>query len=122
MRNYNTASFTPEEVAAGFLTDLLNYLTDYNRKNDKRYYDIHITTDGYCSIVEWCEITYDFKYECGKFEFVDGNEEIVHDLQLPDGTYIRVARDQEDIEIEEYEQDHPEWKWDRINLKWKKVE
>ena len=70
MADYNSQSFTPEEVEQGLMSDLLNYLLDHNKKAKEQYYDIHITTDGYCTIVEWTDVNYDMEYDEGYFKFV----------------------------------------------------
>ena len=80
----NYKAFTPEEVKKGLLNDLINYLLDYNKKSDKYYYDIHITTDGYCQIVEWTDISYDNGEDCGKFEFVEPDQYIFREYIFPD--------------------------------------
>ena len=81
MREYNYQAFTPEEVEQGLHLDLLNYLLDHNKKNETQYYDIHITSDGYCTIIEWTDVMYDNKYgQEGKFEYVPYNGQVMLEL------------------------------------------
>lgn len=80
----NSKAFTPEEVKKGLLNDLINYLLDYNKKSDDSYYDIHITTDGYCQIVEWIDVSYEYKEDYGKFEFVEPDQYIFREYIFPD--------------------------------------
>lgn len=110
-RNYNYQAFTPEEVKKGLLNDLINYLLDHNKKNDKQYYDIHITTDGYCSIVEWTDVSYDSKYGSeGKFEFVDSDQIVMIERYFPDN-HCELCYDEEDYQkrLKEFLEEHPCW-------------
>lgn len=86
MREYNSQSFTPDEVKKGLHLDLLNYLLDHNKKNETQYYDIHITTDGFCIIIEWTDVDYNQKYgPDGKFEFIPANGCVMLSFEFPDG-------------------------------------
>ena len=57
-REYNYQAFTPKEVKQGLHTDLIQMLLKYNEKSDEHFMDIHITTDGYCLMVEWDCVPY----------------------------------------------------------------
>lgn len=70
---YNSQSFTPKEVAKGLHLKLLNVLLELNAEFENRYNDIHIWTDGYCTIIDWTEAYYDDAGE-GRFEFVSLEE------------------------------------------------
>ena len=110
-RNYNYKSFTPEEVKKGLLNDLLNYLLDHNKKSDKFYYDIHITTDGYCSIVEWTDVSYNGDYGPeGKFEFVDCDQVVMLERTFPDN-HTELCYDEEDYEerLKQFLEENPGW-------------
>ena len=87
MREYNETSFAPEEVEKGLHLDLLNTLFKFNRDSDKCYNDIHITSDGYCLIVEWVQRDYDEQWGEGRFDFVRGDQRIVNEVYFPDGHY-----------------------------------
>jgi len=67
----NSKAFSPDEVSKGLHIDLLKCLIDYNSKSDECYNDIHIYTDGYCTIIEWCEVDYDEKYNNKRFKLVE---------------------------------------------------
>lgn len=86
-REYNYTAFTPEEVKQGLFEDLLDYLLSYNKKAKESYYDIHITSDGYCTIVEWANVSYTENQEDGKFEFVPYNGQIMLEYGFPDNHY-----------------------------------
>jgi len=110
-RNYNYQAFTPEEVEQGLFNDLLNYLLDHNKKNDKQYYDIHITTDGYCSIIEWTDVSYNSEYgDEGKFEFVDYDQVVMLEKEFPDN-HTEMCWDEEDYKnrLDDWLKENPGW-------------
>lgn len=110
-RKYNYQAFTPEEVKKGLLNDLLKYLLDHNKKNKEQYYDIHITTDGYCSIVEWNDVSYNTEYgEYGKFRFVDYDQVIMTEKTFPDN-HTELCHDEEDYQerLKEFLENNPGW-------------
>jgi len=110
-REYNYQAFTPEEVKKGLHLDLLNYLLDHNRKNDTQYYDIHITTDGYCTIIEWVDVNYNHDYGTeGKFRFVPCDGVIMLERSFPDGHYDYFESDAEFNEkLDSWLKEHPGW-------------
>ena len=110
-RDYNRQSFTPEEVEKGLHLDLLNYLLDHNKKNETQYYDIHITTDGYCTIIEWADVNYDEKYgQEGKFEFVPSNGQVMLEFSFPDNHYEQSYNEEEYQErLQEWLKENPGW-------------
>ena len=110
-REYNYQAFTPEEVEEGLHLDLLNYLLDHNKKNENQYYDIHITTDGYCTIIEWTNVNYDEKYgPDGKFEFVPSNGQVMLEFSFPDNHYEQFYSEEEYQErLQEWLKENPGW-------------
>jgi len=110
-RPYNSQAFTPEEVEKGLHLDLLNYLLDHNKKNETRYYDIHITTDGYCTIIEWTDVDYNQNYDSeGKFDFVPYNGQIMLEYIFPDN-HCEMCYDEEDFEerLKAFLKENPGW-------------
>ena len=110
-REYNRQAFTPEEVKQGLLNDLLTYLLDYNKKNKTHYYDIHITTDGYCSIVEWVDVGYNNEYgDDGKFRFVNYDQVVMLEKTFPDN-HRELCYDEEDYQerLKEWLEENPGW-------------
>ena len=75
---YNCMAFIPEEVDKGMVIDLINYLLDANKKSIDHFNEIHISTDSYCTIVEWIWKPLDNSYG-GEFQFVDEDEYITKD-------------------------------------------
>lgn len=111
MREYNSQAFTPEEVDEGLHLDLLNYLLDHNKKNETQYYDIHITTDGYCTIIEWTDVMYN--NDCGpegKFEYVPYNGQVMLEFTFPDN-HTELCYNEEDYQerLDEFLKENPGW-------------
>lgn len=110
-REYNYQAFTPDEVEKGLHLDLLNYLLDHNKKNETQYYDIHITTDGYCTIIEWTDVDYDQKYgPDGKFEFVPADGCVMIEGTFPDN-HTEMCYDEEDYKerLNDFLKENPGW-------------
>ena len=110
-REYNYQAFTPEEVEKGLHLDLLNYLLDHNKKNETQYYDIHITSDGYCMIIEWTDVAYDQKYGPeAKFEFVPADGCVMIEGTFPDN-HTEMCFDEEDYNerFQEWLKENPGW-------------
>ena len=109
-RDYNYQAFTPDEVEKGLLQDLLNYLLEHNRKAEEQYYDIHISSDGYCTIVEWVDVNYQMQQEEGRFAFVPYNGYVMLEFSFPDNHY-EVCYSEEDYQerLEKWLQENPGW-------------
>ena len=109
-KDYNSQAFTPEEVEEGLLQDLLNYLLSYNQKCKSGYYDIHIWSDGYCTIVDWLDINFKFKGEEGEFKFVPGDGCIMREFLFPDNHY-EMCYDEEDYQerLADFLKENPGW-------------
>lgn len=108
-RNYNEEAFTPEDVEAGLLDDLIKHLLDHNAKSDRAYYDIHITSDGYCSIVQWVSVPYNDEHYNGEFVFKDEDEYIMKEVILPDNSIEYVFPGDEKETIKEWLENNPGW-------------
>lgn len=118
----NSKAFTPEEVKKGLHLDLIKYLLSYGNKSDKYFYDIHIFSDGYCTIIEWVESPYnddDGVYQ-GRFGFIDEDEDIMKEIKLPDNSYAYVHRGEEDEYLNKWLEDNPGWEKDAYGL-WNKI-
>ena len=77
----NSMAFPPEEKEN--MKKLLKFLVeDYD--SEEYYNEVHITTDGYCTIVEWDTVPYDRSFG-GKFEYVDVDHERTdrHETDVP---------------------------------------
>ena len=107
--NYNSMAFTPEEVEKGQHLKLLKTLFELNAdKEDASYNDIHIWTDGYCTIIDW--VDYNPEFGMGKFEFVPGDGYILREFRFPDGHYEMLADDDEFNEaLKDWLKENPGW-------------
>lgn len=116
MSRYNQEAFTPEEVKKDKHLKLLKTLFELegdtfgdNTEADKAY-DIHIWTDGYCLIVEWCDKWFDSSIDSGHFEFVDENQVVLQEVLLPDNSTV-YAIDDDDAKrlLKEFLEENPQW-------------
>lgn len=121
-QGYNYQAFTPEEVKQGLFQDLLDYLMGYNKKNRERYYDIHITTDGYCWVIEWVEVNYNEQYgQDGKFEYIPADSCVMTAYRFPDGhsEYFATKAEFEEV-LEDWLKENPGWVKNEYGL-WSKI-
>ncbi len=106
---YNYQSFTPEEVEQGLPLEFLKALLDYNKASKNHYNDIHITTDGYCTIIEWESVPYNHEYG-GSFKYVGEEEVVMLEKLFPDNHY-ELCYDEEDYQekLAEWLKENPGW-------------
>ena len=106
-KRYNSMAFTPEEVEKGKHLELIKFLVSCG--DDKSFEEIHIITDGYCTIVEWYSNYYDDRIEY--FPFVDEDQEIMTIVDYPDNT-TGYAKDDEEAKqmFDEWVREHPTYK------------
>ena len=108
-KDYNSQSFTPEEVAKGLHLELLKTLMSLSSKSDRHYNDIHITTDGYCTMVEWSSVPYSHEYG-GTFQFVDEDHSVMYQGQFPDNHYeYYFSKKDYEEELKDWLKKHPDW-------------
>lgn len=107
----NSQAFTPEEIKKGLHLDLLNYLFSFNQKSDISYYDIHITTDGYCTIIEWADVDYnlDCKDDCSKFVLLEPDCYIMKELTFPDNHTEMVFPNETESRLNDWLKENPQW-------------
>ena len=109
---YNEKAFTPKEVEAGMVTEFIDFLLKQDAKTaelrtkNHKYTNINIKHDGYCTIVQYCEVFFDEDDPC--FEFVDEGEHVATVLVLPDNTTV-LCWDQEDADetLKDFLKNHP---------------
>jgi len=120
----NSMYFTKEDVKAGLMSKLVDYLCEYSYASGPRdfshYNDIHIKPDD-CEafVVEWEQRPWSGDY-AGKFEYVGEEQVVCNEIIYPDGTSGYSPCSQED-EIEIWLEDHPGWRKDEYGH-WHKVE
>lgn len=106
----NQQSFTPEEVKKGLHLDLIKHLLDYNEKSKDHYNEIMITTDGYCTIIEWVNLPYNKDWG-GHYEYIneDAGEHVMVEYRFPDGSYVDIEPGTEKEVLEDWLEDNPGW-------------
>lgn len=107
---YNSQSFTPEEVKKGLHLILLKALLELNTQLENSYNDIHIWTDGYCTIIEWCEVHSDGAFGDGQFEYVGENQAVLTRFEFPDHheEYLYNKAEYED-RLKEWREENPDF-------------
>ena len=103
----NSQAFTPEEVKKGLLNEFVTMLLTISSKFEDSYYDIHITTDGYCTIVEWVDCFYDLPND--QFKLVKEDQAIMSELIYPDNSCEYVFPEDIDEKLKEWHKDNPGW-------------
>ena len=66
---FNSMAFTPEEVRKGLLDKFVRTLNDLNQEKENEFIEYHVTTDGFCTIVEFDSLF--IKDEDDKFQYVN---------------------------------------------------
>ena len=117
----NRKAFVPEEVKKGLLKDLLDYLLNYNLKSKDYYNEIHITTDGYCTIVEWEDVPYD-KGWGGTFQYIDESHVVMKEVMFPDNHSEYLFDEEEQEAIDEWLKENPGWKQNEFGIWYNEVE
>lgn len=84
----NSMYFSKEDVEAGLMTGLINYLCKYSYSSGPRdfshYNDIHIKpADCGAFIVEWEQRPWSEDYG-GKFEYVGPKQVVCNEVEFPD--------------------------------------
>lgn len=111
MKQYNSQAFTPNEVEKGLHLDLIKFLLEQSSKFEDSYYEIHIDSDGYCTIVEWYDKRYDGQ-DCNEgWQFIDWEQEVMYRQEFPDNHYEYVFSKEEGQELlDEWLKENPDWK------------
>ena len=111
-KRYNSVAFTPEEVNQGLHTDLITYLVNYNAqgKSDD-YYEIHITSDGYCMIIEFDKVPNNHAFG-GTFKYVDESDGdiVMKEYIFPDNhTELCYNEDDYKERLDTFLKENPGW-------------
>lgn len=111
VREYNSQAFTPDEVEKGLHLDLIKFLLEQSSKFEDSYYEIHIDSDGYCTIIEWYDKRYNGADGDEGWKFVDYEHEVMYRQKFPDNCY-EYFPDKECAEeaLQEWLKDNPGWK------------
>ena len=111
---FNSMAFTPDEVRKGLLDKFVKTLNDLNQEKEQGFIEYHVTTDGFCTIVEFDDLY--IRDEDDKFQYVDENgwKDEEHDWESED---IALTKEEQELAakhckkdtdtIEEVEDDTP---------------
>ena len=104
---FNSMAFTPEEVRKGLLDKFVKTLNDLNQEKEQGFIEYHVTTDGFCTIVEFDDLF--IRDEDDKFQYVDENDWKDEDIALTEEEKELAAKHcKKDTDtIEEVEDDTP---------------
>lgn len=107
----NTQAFTPEEVEKGVMDKFLKHLLELSNELEDSHLDIHITTDGFCTIIEWLDV-FDSYDDSAKFVLLNSDEVIMKEVDFPDNHYEYMFAEEVEERLKEWHKEHPEWKKD----------
>lgn len=109
----NSQSFTQEQVRDGELAALVKYLTEYGLGRDELgcYMDVHISSDGFVTTVDWVEVVRGFE-DVGRFEYVGEDDVVMTEARMPDGSTRMVTKGDEPNEVHRWLQSNPGWSYD----------
>ena len=110
----NSVAFTPEDVQKNLHLDLINYLLSFNQKSENSFFDIHITTDGFCTIVEFANITRGINDTSEGFVYMDEDHYLLKRVVFPDGHYDYLDDDEAEEVFNNWLQEHPGWAKDEF--------
>ena len=110
----NSVAFTPEDVQKNLHLDLINYLLSFNQKSENSFFDIHITTDGFCTIVEFANITRGINDTSEGFVYMDEDHYLLRRVEFPDGHYDYFNDDAAEEVFNNWLREHPGWKKDEF--------
>lgn len=118
---YNSMTFTPKEVEDGLAREAIGFIMSLSAKSDTHMAELAVTTDGYCTTVKWIWVPYDRSYG-GKFEFVDDGEEVMREVELPDGSWSYIGKnDDQEAYIGDWLSRNPGWHRDSHG-RWERTE
>lgn len=111
----NSMYFSKEDVEAGLMSELINYLCKYSYESGPRdlahYNDIHIIPeDCEAFVVEWEQRPWSRDYG-GKFEYVDEGQVVCNEVEFPDKHFEYTPEDPDEA-INEWLEDNPAWEKD----------
>lgn len=110
MARVNSQYFDKEQIEAGELKTLLDYLMTEAYGKGQYYNDIHIKpADLGAFIVEWVQVPWSHEFG-GHFEYLEEDEQIFKEIHLPDNTYQYILADEDENEfLDEWLKDNPGW-------------
>lgn len=116
----NSQAFTPNDIKKGLHIKLVNTLLEISNELEGCTLQIKISSDGYCTLVDWVEKFEDIPGE--SFELVDEEtQEVMEYIRFPDRTGTYCLKEDVVEEKRKWLTDHPGWDIDYTG-EWVKVE
>jgi len=109
MAKLNSTAFTPKEVEKGLHLKLIKHLLEESTELENSYNDIHITSDSYCIIIEWQQMSYEYDSGCG-FKFIDEEHEVLKRVAFPDNHHEYLHDEEEKDALADWLKENPGWK------------
>lgn len=72
----------PEETE--LISEFIEFAINYNKTSKESHMEVLLTTDGYCTIIEFAIIDNSCEWECPHFELVGTEEKVVSDRESND--------------------------------------
>ena len=110
----NSVAFSPEDVQKNLHIDLINYLLSFNQKSEDSFFDIHVTSDGFCTIVEFVNLTRGINDTSEGFVYMDEEHYLLKRVNFPDNSYDYFDDDVAEEALKNWLADHPGWKKDEF--------
>ena len=110
----NSVAFAPEDVQKNLHIDLINYLLSFNQKSEDSFFDIHITSDGFCTIVEFANLTRGINDTSEGFVYMDEDHYLLKRVNFPDGHYDYFDDNEAEDVFNNWLADHPGWEKDEF--------
>ena len=106
----NSQYFSKEQIEAGEMAKLLDFLMNEAYGAGTHYNDIHIKPeDCEAFIVEWEQVPWDHSFG-GRFAYLNEDEVIMKEIRFPDGTYEHVIPEYANEVMTDWLREHPYWK------------
>lgn len=107
-KKYNSTAFTPAEVEKGLHLKLIKHLLEESAELEDSYNDIHITTDGYCTIIEWEQVPFNEEWG-GHFRYVAEDEVVMKEVIFPDNHTEYLFPNEVEDALKEWHKENPGW-------------
>lgn len=117
--NVNSQYFDKEQIEAGEMQHLLEFLMNEAYGKGKYYNDIHIKpSDCGAFTVEWVQVPWDHDFG-GSFQYVDSDEVVMKECEMPDGSYQYFKTDDDFLEaVQEFLNEHPTYTKSSVTGRW----
>lgn len=106
--------FNKAMIVAGQFNSFLKELMDQSYDDGEYYNDIHIIpADCNAFTIEWIQLPWSHDYG-GSFEYVDDDQVVLREYEMPDGTYQYFETEDDKLEaVKDFLDLHPTYKQDQ---------